>query len=117
MSKALVGGVSLFLLNALFIYLNVYWVLPWTDLPMHFVGGLLVALIPLSFKYSKTKEYTKRAFVVLSVLAVSVIWEWYEIILGFSEPLPMSLYDTVIDLCAALLGGVSAYLIVEDKKI
>ncbi len=113
--KALVAGGLLFFLNIVFIYIDLYWIIPWLDIPMHYLGGMLVACIPLYFAFPKHKLYARRAAVILSVLSISIIWEWYESVLGFSKPLALSLYDTVIDTGAALLGGVSAYLALTKK--
>ena len=108
--KALLGGIVIFTIHLVFVYLDVYWVLPGADILIHFLAGLIVAYIPLSFVYPKHKQYVSRAAVILAVLSVSFLWEWYERVFGFALPLSASLYDTVIDVGAALIGGVCAYM-------
>jgi hypothetical protein len=115
---------------------GLYWYqdLPWFDIPMHFSGGVAVALLTLAIwdlciekvNFQKSVGAFWRqvilAVLVLGVVAlVGIAWEWYEF--AFDQialvaypnlpPAQTSLSDTMADLALDLLGGLVALISVR----
>ncbi len=92
------------------IYLHLYWRLPVFDTFVHFLGGAWVAMVVLAaVPYVFVEIHNKKnlIMIVLSmVLIVGILWEIFEVIIGFSV-VNDSLFikDTITDLCADLFGG------------
>lgn len=101
-------------------YYQVYWLLPWFDIPMHISGGFMVGLFAqTSLDHAiETDIFTvivdylglhKRRilYVMLSVIAVGVAWEFVEWYLGLTDGLgPISRLDTIKDVIDDIIGGV-----------
>lgn len=94
-----------------------YWSTNWFDVLMHFLGGLVIGLIALYliYSFSISREYSeKHGFItivhILSlVLVVGLMWELWELFMGFSLVLE-DLSDTILDLIMDTLGGLFAFL-------
>jgi len=100
-----------------------YWVYSWIDIPMHFVGGLWVALLFFWLMHKVEPQYPADVslwIVVLTaigfVMTVGVFWEFFEFSYdtliakkGLAELSQQGSADTVGDLAMDLLGG-SAFL-------
>jgi cobalamin synthase len=88
---------------------NLYYELPWLDIPMHIWGGFLIGLliVALSF-YNKT--FKNKQFFFLSLFIVMVIWEVYEYQRGviLYDGL-FDYFDTLKDVVFGFLGGYLAY--------
>ncbi len=80
----------------------------WIDIPMHFLGGVAVAFGFLFFTYLFPRvlsRYRSVFFTLASVLAVSLVWEIFEIYIGIpllEEGFGM---DLIKDLCFDMVGG------------
>ena len=69
---------------------NLYYELPWLDIPMHIWGGFLIGLLIISLSfYNKTLK--NKQFFFLALFLVMVIWEVYEYQRG------VILYDKLFD--------------------
>ncbi len=98
-------------LHALAVAQELYWHLWWFDLPMHLVGGVVVALVWLTLcdvrlplvQCVATYWATLR-FVILAV----VVWELFEVWAGIPIEADYGL-DTAIDVALGLLGGHVGY--------
>jgi len=92
-----------------------YWSFKWFDLPVHFLGGMWVALTSLWLCfYSRTKRFkeTKRNIFVISVVSAIVIgllWELFELTVRAPRA-ENFLRDTTGDLIMDMLGAVSGYI-------
>lgn len=105
--------------------LNWYWTYKWFDIPMHFLGGLWVALTALwifcYFGYTNSiTNYKFRTFfvVLFTVLIVGVSWEIFEVFgkMTFINDVGYW-FDTTKDLTNDFIGGIVAYLyFIKGKK-
>lgn len=105
------------LTNAAAFYWHLYFYYPWLDIPLHFFGGLWVALYALAWYYGtswlKEKDETVAfvfAYAISATLLVGLGWELFEFsletIVAFSEhDLGDTLLDLVMDTLGALVAG------------
>lgn len=110
---------AIFLLAGQTLYGKFVWVqgLFWSDILMHFIGGVFVAAIFLNFFQNENKP-ALLLFTVSFAVLIGVLWEFYEYLAeyyfsrlsGFSV-LGMALDDTLSDLFFDLLGGLTAGII------
>lgn len=102
------------LVHFLSIELYLYWRYLWIDMPIHFLGGVTVALGHLSVR-DFIPSWPTRWFhfwpVILFVLAIAVAWEIFEAIIGISLGQPDFVFDTATDLLCGLGGGLVGYFI------
>jgi hypothetical protein len=104
-------------LNALVAYEDINWKWQNVDNLLHFLGGAWVALGAiwlyfLSGFFKETVSFIKFiATYILSVTAVSVAWEIFELLYGVtSVGDPVYYFDTRMDFVMDLLGGLAACL-------
>lgn len=111
-----------------------YWVYPWFDIPMHFAGGILAAMLflrifndagliekvensePAKRGILKSKEMIILVVLLGFVALVGVLWELFEFLLDISLkrasvhlPSQVGLSDTMKDLANDLLGGFAVF--------
>jgi hypothetical protein len=102
--------VILAVLHGAALVFSLYWVYLWLDVPMHFLGGAVVALGYQS-RFMLGKVAHRLSFglptTLLMVLVVGGLWELYEYIVG--PILPGYAKDTVIDIVMDVLGGLVGY--------
>ena len=110
-SAILVAG-----LHYLALTFYLYWSIWWFDIPMHLIGGLVIALIAMFLYYTSgyfdfPKEHmgSVLAMTLGTVLLVGLIWELWELFMGFSDVIEDKT-DTVIDLIMDILGGTIAFI-------
>lgn len=93
-----------------------YWRYSWLDMPMHFLGGLCVALgfaiLPF-FRINLQPKYRTILPYLLFVLCVGVVWEVFEYVNNISTVRDDDsvIIDTLVDLTLDLLGGWVGYFI------
>lgn len=98
-----------------------YWVLPWFDVMMHFLGGAfvayaLVAVIPRRF-YDADKNYFYFGRLLMAVLIVGISWELFEYIFNIQDTLSRQhIDDTGLDLLMDVLGAIGAGLSLKYLK-
>lgn len=88
--------------------LALYWHIWWFDLPMHFLGGAVVALgiyVLYDFGVPLPKRWMRFIPVISAVFIVALIWEYYEVLIGIPIEDDHEL-DTTIDLAMGLMGGI-----------
>ena len=125
----LVPTVVLFIHTFLGLVVRIYNFWPWFDMPMHFLGGVSIAIGSwVFFRILERKGFTRnipvllRLFFILSFVALSAVgWEIIEFIGDrlFAEDMQESAFDTMIDLILGLSGGLVVGIIVHlfGKKI
>jgi len=101
--------------------LNVYMFYPWFDIPMHFLGGLAVALTYATIMKQLQKEkYIGKIpplaffiFLISLVALTAVLWEFLEFITDQTIAInyQLGLKDTMGDLFLGLIGGIAGYFI------
>lgn len=92
-----------------------YWRYLWLDIPVHILGGAVVALsifVPYDFGAPLPKRWLNPVPVLLLVLLVALSWEVYEIMIGVPFG-PDHAADTFSDLGAGLLGGIAGYFMAK----
>ena len=105
---------SVFVFNYILFFLGTYDVLEWIDIPMHFFGGVSVAIaLFLTLNYFEEMGFlylnkiSKIVFLVSMVALIAVLWELYEFSLEYLTGFNFqgNLNDTMSDLLLGLLGG------------
>ncbi len=123
----------LFLLSALIAVLHLsaleytlYFIYPWFDILLHFLGGVLIALIFLPlyiFLNKKNKKFRSKMFLILLSVSfagiIGVFWEIFEFCAGIvptqNYALDMSL-DIFMDIIGGILGSFFV-LYLKDKYL
>ncbi len=92
---------------------SLYWIYPWFDNPMHFLGGATIALGAQTELFSRIFFVRPRRvwYVLGIVLAVGVIWEIFEWQVGITLPFGVDMFDTLSDLFFDIAGGVVGYIV------
>ncbi len=116
--KAALATWGTFLLNTLGVWLSLYSIIWWYDMPMHFFGGIFVGLLVIVFFLRSrnfiTANIAKSTFMVVgTVVLIGVAWELYEYVFNVS-----SAVDSLSDLFFDMAGAIQAVLIyLRQKKI
>ena len=94
-----------------------YFTFWWFDIPMHFLGGLLIGLLALWILFVCEKCGFSHVnsllvfFVTLGVvLLVGSLWELFEVFTGITPITDIDLVDTLEDLLLDSLGAIVAFL-------
>ena len=91
-----------------------YWLYPWFDVPMHFLGGVTAALGYLSihdFVSFLPLAFYRFLPTVAFVLLVALAWEVFEAAAGLTEGQLDYVVDTATDICLGLFGGSLGYFV------
>ena len=105
-----------------------YRLYPWFDIMMHFLGGIFISLSALWFFFesefvSLKKTYT-RVFLtaIVSIVAIGVGWEIFEVVAGI--PIEENfILDTTVDLAMDIVGMLAGFFVFsrlylkEEKNI
>lgn len=115
----LLAGACLAVWHYLALELHLYWRYLWFDIPMHALGGVVVALglftLKDLFPRSPRWLYTFPA-AVLFVLFVALAWELFEVSIGVIFEESRYVVDTTTDLIVGLLGGAFGYFVGSKRK-
>lgn len=103
---------------------NIFWTIPWLDSALHVFGGFLGALIVVYLLQKAgisprtlPRKMFLLTFVVISVFAVGVAWELWEIFVGFTDPFVLAeQVDTVSDLVMDIIGSIIGFAY-YDKRL
>lgn len=123
----LLGGIILFHIVA--IYKFWYWSYAWLDVPMHFLGGVWVALFfawfservqRIGFSYARANFYGGFLMTLSFVALFGIGWEFYEFLYdvflsrsrNYEFLLQLGAADTISDLFFDLLGGAVGFALV-----
>ena len=103
--------VLLAVIHYLAINLSLYWIYPWLDIPIHFLGGAVVALGTQSSLFKRIFKTSDISFIktLLIVLFVGTVWEVFEWRVGIVDSIKYA-FDTGLDICMDLLGGVIGFV-------
>lgn len=108
-----VSFITFALIHKLGLALALYWHFWWFDMPMHFFGGVIVALglyVLVDFRFPGVDRLLRPIQFLLAVFTVTVAWELFELWAGI--PIESDyLLDTGIDLTLGLLGGSFGYIL------
>ena len=103
---------TLAIVHAAALHFFLYWKYNWFDIPMHFLGGLCVALgfaILPYFRVTLPERYTTFLAYVAVVLIVGLSWEVFEIASGVNVIDEYFVGDTILDIIMDLFGGWVGY--------
>lgn len=111
--------ITLAVLQTLALTFYLYWVYLWFDIPMHFLGGVTVALGFYGIRWiaNRTpKQFRGLLGTFLFAFMIGMLWELYELLFAF--PLqPGYLADSLLDLVMDILGGVAGFYIARSFKV
>jgi hypothetical protein len=99
---------------------SLYWQFPWFDIPMHILGGIVVALSLLllaSFINSIPERYVSFRWVLIGVLIIGLLWELFEIAIGIPLIEHDFEADMFLDLAMDLCGGAIGYVLGKDARV
>ena len=107
--------IIVFILNVFLVFFGVYDFYPWIDIPMHLIGGIVIAYsFILIFNFWQERNLIKinnkliKVFLIVAVVALfAVIWEFWEYAMDYFFNLPWynNLWDTMLDLFLGIFGG------------
>ena len=107
--------IIVFLLHLFAVHFNFYLLIPNLDVPMHFAGGMAIAVTAIqlinTFEHRKVvsfKSHFLRGLILISFVSLAaMLWELAEfsadVILGWH--LQYNLFDTMTDMILGLTGG------------
>lgn len=108
----------------LMIFLKIYLIFPWYDIPIHIVGGASLAVTYfLILQFSQKENYLKMngffrvLFIFALVSLTAVFWELFEFSVSYlvgwiSQG---NLEDTMADLFFGMLGGLFTAIFLESQ--
>lgn len=94
-----------------------YWTLPWFDIVMHFLGGIVVGGAYVWVVTYEMPERFKKLRTFFSVfcfaLVVGVAWELFEYLIGIDREYTTAVWrtDTFIDLVMDVSGAALSYIV------
>lgn len=101
-------------IHLLALQLFLYWRYLWLDIPVHALGGAVVALgvfAARDLRLPAASHFSKRPVTVMyCVVAVMVVWEFFQLWAG-KPMIDNYMYDTALDLVMGFLGGMLGYYI------
>lgn len=113
---------GLFILSFLAIHFNIYYTFPWFDMLMHFLGGMIAALVlyvilaRFDLRYYRTAASFFIAIVVMTFL-VGLFWEVAEYVVNYYLPTyAFDPIDTTIDLVADTCGAALSAAFIFIRK-
>lgn len=93
-----------------------YWIFPWLDIAVHFLGGMIVAFYSLWFllrllgSFSPSWRIRTYGLVFAVVIVVGTIWELFELYVGIPRGANFA-FDTTLDMLMNVSGAlVATYL-------
>lgn len=130
---AIPTGTFLALVHSFASFNNLYRVFPWIDIPLHFWGGVLLALpfYWFFYRFPRLLKINELPFIVLLILVLGwttlggVLWEFGEFLYGArtARPIQLGVADTLGDLFFDMLGGLTVALLLKllyhkrEKKV
>lgn len=106
--------ILLFVLNFIAMRFHLFYVLPWLDTVLHFVGGFALGVLSLIVSAAWEGRY-HSGHILLSIVLVTLLgaiaWEAIEFNLDRFTGLGLqeSVLDTILDIIAAFVGAFAAY--------
>ncbi len=114
--RAGLATVGTFVLNTIGVWLSVYSILWWYDMPMHYFGGLFTALLVISFLlryefFQKMSLVKVSVITIVSTFIIGLVWEGYEVIFAIIAGNTHLVLDSISDLFFDMAGSVQAIFI------
>lgn len=86
-----------------------YWKYVWMDVPLHFAGGLWLALAS-AWALLALKRPLDERFIFSFVILGSIAWEIFEALIGSPREANF-LFDTVLDLTMDMAGAIAGFML------
>lgn len=114
--RAALATFGTFVLNTLGVWLSIYSIVWWYDMPMHFFGGLFTGLLIIAFllRYPKFQNlsFIQASVIILAlVLFIGLLWEGYELAIAVMVGNRHIILDSLSDIFFDLAGAVQALFI------
>ncbi len=108
---------TLALLHQLALMYSLYWVYAWFDVPMHFLGGVIIGLGTQTALFRRVMPIRVETIwmCLVVVFAVGIAWEIFEWWFVLADAVNYKL-DTLSDLVFDLMGGTVGYMIATLYK-
>src|SRR4051812_43487253 len=105
--------IFIFSVDTIMVKFHWFFTIWWSDMPMHFLGGLWVGLFFIYVIYTRNLFMQKFAMVVSCVLLMGIFWEAFEF-LAFNHigKDSFNILDTLSDVFFDVSGGLCAILYV-----
>lgn len=103
LSAALILSAGLAVLHYYALADFLYWRYVWLDVPVHFLGGLALAMLVIGV----LRNFHPRTF-VLSMAGVLIGWELFELVIQTTREANF-VFDTALDVLMGTLGALVAY--------
>ncbi len=109
--------VTLAVIHYVAMLLYLYWMYPLLDVPMHFLGGVVIALGSQTMLFKKMAPFEINHLLgcLALVLGVGIAWEafeWHYVITDMTG----YVWDTIIDMVMDLLGGAFGFLLASRLR-
>lgn len=119
---SLVSVIVVGVLHFLGAHYDLYYILPWYDIPAHLIAGVGVGFFAVWVHRLLWPDLSQRFFVSIAwtvsfVLFIAVVWEVFELYAGISyvgmvTPLGLTYnQDVTKDVCIGIFGGLIAYML------
>ncbi len=94
------------ILNLIILKFHWYYSIWWSDMLMHFLGGLWLGLMFLWLFKPKIINFPEILKIIVAAFLISIFWEIFEIVLNNATlKEPFNTLDTFSDLCFDLSGA------------
>lgn len=114
-----VTTITLGIVHIVSLELYLYWQYPQLDVPVHILGGVMIAFAVFSaaelFAWFP-ERYLALTPVVLFVLIIGLVWEFFQIYADISLLGPGLGWDIVGDLICDVIGGTLGFAIATRLK-
>ena len=101
---------------------SLYFMYKWLDIPMHLLGGFVVALLGVCLYTLYNQKLGKVFFwtlILLFVLVIGSFWEIFELSMSIMYHVQTmnltNIYDTISDLINDTIGGLAALYLTHKK--
>lgn len=92
---------------------NMYYELPWLDIPVHIMGGFGVASLTLALASYANKKLSLAMLMSVYIL-VALGWELYEITKDLTTGSTLNGWsDTIYDVINGAIGSIGAYYLLK----
>jgi hypothetical protein len=102
---------------------SLYWIFPWFDIPMHFLGGVIVAFFIYLMLQWKLPNIVRSGnshflrYLLFGALFVGLLWEALELKTGLTFVSQSDyIVDTISDLIIDLMGASFFYFVIQLKS-
>jgi hypothetical protein len=124
-TRALLAILAVIVVHVIAMLTALYGIFPWWDMPMHFAGGFVMAMLAIAIHSHMTnKKHVRRVgdiyhivFILGFTMLIAVAWEFHEYVIDQTiglwnnwQPTQLSLGDTMLDLFLGFVGGLTAAL-------